>query len=81
MYKQISDTVVQRLSDGAFIPIDAPGNKDCAEFLEWQDAGGQVQPVDPVPETVPTTKEDLQAQLAEITAKIDALPEDTGAKS
>jgi hypothetical protein len=34
MYKIISDEVIQRLSDGAFIPTD-PLNSDYCDYLKW----------------------------------------------
>lgn len=39
MYKLVNDYVVQRLSDGAFIPKNE-SNVDYREFLRWQAAGG-----------------------------------------
>lgn len=39
MYKNIKDGIVQRLSDGVFIPLDAE-NVDCDEYHKWLDAGG-----------------------------------------
>jgi hypothetical protein len=38
--------IVQRLSDGAFIPFD-PANKDYQEYLQWIEAGHEP---DPAPE-------------------------------
>lgn len=32
------ETVIQRVSDGAFIPVDV-GNTDYRAFLAWLDAG------------------------------------------
>ena len=46
MYKQIKDrsgsviqTVIQRKSDGVFIPID-PANTDYIAYLEWEAISG-----------------------------------------
>lgn len=36
--KNCLDTVIQRTSDGAFIPED-PHNRDYVEYREWVDAG------------------------------------------
>lgn len=38
MYKIINDGIVQRLSDGVFIPLDAE-NVDCVEYKKWLDGG------------------------------------------
>lgn len=39
MYKlQINSNLVQRLSDGAYIPFD-PANSDAAEFAKWLQDG------------------------------------------
>lgn len=50
MYKQIknldgsiSTTVIQRLSDKAFIPMDA-SNSDYQQYLLWLQAGNTPQP-------------------------------------
>ncbi|MDX2074713.1 MAG: hypothetical protein SFX19_10195 [Alphaproteobacteria bacterium] len=69
---------IRRISDSAFIPKD-PQNRDYREFLAWQDSGGEILSEDPlyVPYVKPTAnKEQLLAQLADIKAQIEALPED-----
>ena len=49
MYKLIKDSltnkvhIVQRLSDGAFIPFD-PDNTDYQEYLRWLEAGNTPEP-------------------------------------
>jgi len=54
MYK-LTDipTIVQRLSDSAFIPFD-PANTDYQTFLKYQAEGGKVYGVD---EEVPADEE------------------------
>jgi len=43
MYKLTKTSSIQRISDGAFIPVD-PGNRDYAEYLEWRAAGNTPEP-------------------------------------
>jgi hypothetical protein len=45
MYKIISDTTIQRLSDGAFIPF-CPANTDYQAFLAWKAEGNEPLPAD-----------------------------------
>ena len=43
MYKQVNDKIIQRLSDGVFIPVD-DRNSDYLAFKEWQNAGNTPEP-------------------------------------
>ena len=49
MYKlinqSISGQIIQRLSDGAFIPFD-PANTDYQAFLLWKSEGNEPLPAD-----------------------------------
>lgn len=45
MYKIINDTLIERLDDGAAIPRDV-ANIHYQAFLEWERAGGVIEPVD-----------------------------------
>jgi hypothetical protein len=53
MYKLIkepiagTETIIQRLTDGAFIPFD-PANTDYQAFLRWCDEGNVPEPADEV---------------------------------
>lgn len=58
MYKQfigfggeVSQTAIQRLSDGSFIPFDE-SNKDYVEYLEWLNAGNTPEPPTPIAQGV-----------------------------
>jgi hypothetical protein len=46
MYKLIkSESIIQRLSDSAFIPVD-PANTDYQEYLAWLAAGNTPLPAE-----------------------------------
>ena len=52
MYKQttkldgsVSDNIIMRLSDNAFIPFD-PANTDYQEYLKWLSEGNEPLPAD-----------------------------------
>lgn len=47
MYKQIDETTIQRLSDGAFIPAD-DRNPSYQEFTAWIAAGNTIEAADPI---------------------------------
>ena len=44
-FKGVTQDVVQRLSDNAFIPFD-PANTDYQVYLEWLAEGNQPTPAD-----------------------------------
>jgi hypothetical protein len=51
MKNQISDNMIVRDEDGAFIPFD-PGNRDYQKYLKWLDEGNtpnQVKQSAPMP--------------------------------
>ena len=52
MYKQISDTIILRVVDQAYIPVD-PQNADYQQHLKWVAEGGVVEPVPPPPQPAP----------------------------
>ena len=35
----LPSTLVKRLSDGAYVPLDAPDNTDYIAYLAWLEAG------------------------------------------
>ena len=49
MTNDVSQTIIVRDEDGAFIPMD-PDNIDCQDYLAWLDQGNQ-----PTPYTPPST--------------------------
>ena len=73
-YKLTSGTSIMRVEDNAFIPPD-PANTDYAAYLKWVDEGNTADPADPIPEPVVSTPtvEELQSQLAAISAQLQAL--------
>jgi hypothetical protein len=46
MRNQVSDSMIQRDEDGAFIPFD-PDNVDYQDYLKWLDEGNQPTPYTP----------------------------------
>ncbi len=57
MYKVIrQDVLIQRLSDGAFIPV-VDGNRDYRDYVAWVAAGNTAQPPDQPPP--PDTRREL----------------------
>ncbi len=71
MYKWlILNALVQRLADGAFIPVD-PRNKDWNDVLAWVAAGNVIADADPPPQLEPPRDPlaEIDALKAALTAK------------
>jgi hypothetical protein len=71
MQGQVSDTMIQRDEDGAFIPFDE-ANADYVEYLWWLDDGNEPNPATPpavtLPETVP-----VEDRVADLETRVDQL--------
>ena len=52
MRNQVSDRMIMRDIDGAFIPND-PANRDYQDYLAWLDAGNEPTPYTPPPPPPP----------------------------
>jgi hypothetical protein len=66
MFKVISESVVQRLSDGVQFPAD-PANVDYQEFLRWRAEGNTPEPADQ------PTLEQIEADIAaEVQRRLEA---------
>jgi len=52
MTNDVSQTIIVRDEDGAFIPMD-PDNIDCQDYLAWLDQGNQPTPYTPPPQVTP----------------------------
>lgn len=63
MYKQVTNDIILRLADGAFIPMD-PANADYAAVLEWISQGNTIEPANVPTPTVPSSVTMRQARLA-----------------
>jgi len=79
---QVSDQMIQRDEDGAFIPFD-PANVDYQEYLAWLDEGNEPAPPpgDPTPpmeEPPPPDIVEVNAQVQDIDARLTALETDLG---
>ncbi len=78
-YRQFNDTsgkptIIQRVSDGAFIPAD-PMNSDYQEFLKWQKAGNTITPAVPISTVDPkaTDKAVVTDATKDMTTRFNAL--------
>lgn len=85
MYSQVFDPatgrpsqdIIQRDSDGAYIPCD-PANSDYQEFMEWQKNGGMIkpppaQPAPPIEEPPPPDIVEVHAQVQDIDQRLSEL--------
>ena len=69
-YKLITNILVQRLSDKAYIPFD-PANTDYAQYLIWAETNTPT-PADIIPEPTPPTAAE---KLASAGLSVDELKE------
>jgi hypothetical protein len=72
---QVSDQIIQRDEDGAFIPTD-PDNMDYQAYLAWLDEGNEPTPTAPPATTLPTETvpvEDRVATLEEQVANLETM--------
>lgn len=67
MYKVVNESIIERLDDGAYIPR-AEDNPDYLAFLNWERAGGVIEPADPKPVYVPQEVSAAQAYAALLAA-------------
>lgn len=67
MLNEVSKTVIQRNSDGAFIPVD-PDNTDYQEFIKWQMEGGMIEP--PLSPPTPPIAEIPAPDIREVNAQV-----------
>jgi hypothetical protein len=71
-YKIMSNVLLQRLIDGAFIPVE-PGNKDYREYQRWLAQGNTPTPADPPPPPDTRRQTALQA-LQDVIDDVDGSP-------
>jgi hypothetical protein len=79
---KVSDRVIQRDEDGAFIPAD-PDNVDYQDYLAWLDEGNEpnpppANPAPPIEEPPPPDINEVHAQVQDIDARLQALEADLG---
>ncbi|MNV29977.1 hypothetical protein D3C71_1212270 [compost metagenome] len=87
MYKIINENMIQRLADGANIPR-VEDNTDYRVFLEWEAAGGVIEPPSADPAYVPGSVSRYQARAAlleaglldDVEAYFESLPDSSLAK-
>lgn len=71
MYKlTLSSKFVQRLPDGAFIPLEAPSNGDTMAYAKWLAEGNTAAAADPLP---PPTQEQLDVVATRADIDVQAL--------
>jgi hypothetical protein len=75
LQNQVSDQIIMRDEDGAFIPAD-PDNIDYQEHLAWLDEGNEPKPCTPPATTLPATAPledrvtELEGQVADLNAMV-----------
>jgi hypothetical protein len=79
---QVSETMIQRDEDGAFIPFDED-NVDYVEYLRWLDAGNTpnpppANPTPPMEEPLPPDIVEVHAQVQDIEARLTDLETSLG---
>ena len=82
MKNQVSDKMIQRDEDGAFIPFD-PANRDYQDYLVWLDEGNEpnpppANPTPPIETPPPPDIHEVNAQVQDIDARLTALEADLG---
>jgi hypothetical protein len=82
MKSQVSDQMIQRDEDGAFIPFD-PDNMDYQDYLAWLDEGNEPNPLPanpalPIEDPPPPDINEVNAQVQDIDARLTALETDLG---
>ena len=84
MQNQVSDRMIQRDEDGAFIPFD-PDNRDYQDYLAWLDEGNkpnppQGTPTPPIETLPPPDIVEVNAQVQDIDARLSALEDEVKAR-
>jgi hypothetical protein len=82
MKNQVSDNMIQRDEDGAFIPFD-PDNVDYQDYLAWLDKGNEPNPLPaspalPIEDPPPPDINEVNAQVQDIDARLTKLETDLG---
>jgi hypothetical protein len=82
MQGQVSDQMIQRDEDQAFIPFD-PDNVDYQAYLVWLDEGNEpkeppANPTLPIEEPPPPDINDVNAQVQDIDARLTTLETTVG---
>lgn len=78
----VSESVIQRDEDGAFVPFD-PDNIDYQAYLAWLDEGNapnppQGTPTPPIEDLPPPDITEINAQVQDIDARLSAIEETMG---
>jgi hypothetical protein len=72
MQNQVSDQMIQRDEDGAFVPFD-PDNMDYQDYLAWLDEGNQPYPVQGDPTPLPSDASNSDDAIQALTERVEDL--------
>jgi hypothetical protein len=76
MRNQVSDQMIVRDEDGAFVPFD-PDNVDYQDYLAWLDKGNEPKAAAPPATTLPEVAP-VEDRVADLETRVDQLEASSG---